>query len=301
MLVPLAVLLALLVAGCGGPGPQPAAPARPPAVVPPTPAPANPVPAPPAPEATPPPTAPPADGEGTRVAVPVYYVAETAAGYRLQREFHAVVTHDPASAAVRQMLARPVGADPDYQSYWPPGTALREPVRREGGAIVVDLTGVGPAQSGTELAQLTVQQLVFTVQGALQSSDPVRILVDGRPVPELWDAVDVSAPVPRGDPYALRSLVQIDAPAAGAQVGREVQVRGEAAVFEATVRWEVLRDGALVQQGSTSTEEGQRFAPFAFTVTLEPGTYTVRVGEDDPSGGEGRPVLTDDRTFTVTG
>jgi hypothetical protein len=199
------------------------------------------------------------------------------------------------------MLTGPSGIDPDYRNHWPPGAALREPVRRDGGAIVVDLTRVGPAQVGSELAELTVQQLVFTVQGALQSTDPVRILVDGAPVPELWGHVDTSVPVERGDPYALRSLVQIDSPADGAQVGRKVEVRGEAAVFEATVLWEVLRDGGLVQEGFTSTAEGQRFAPFAFTVTLEPGDYTVRIREDDPSDGEGRPVLSDDKRITVSG
>jgi hypothetical protein len=113
--------------------------------------------------------------------------------------------------------------------------------------------------------------------------------------------VDTSAPVERGDPSALRSLVQIDSPADGAHVGRQVEVRGEAAVFEATVPWEVLRAGELVQKGVTNTAEGQRFAPFAFTVTLEPGEYTVRVREDDPSDGEGRPVLTDDKRITVSG
>jgi hypothetical protein len=159
--------------------------------------------------------------------------------------------------------------------------------------------GVPDRRPGTELAEVTVQQLVFTVQGALRSTDPVRILVDGAPVQDLWGAVDLSAPVGRGDPYAVRSLVQIDSPADGARVGREVEVRGEAAVFEATVLWEVLRDGELVQKGFTSTAEGQRFAPFAFTVTLEPGEYTVRIREDDPSGGEGRPVLSDDKRITV--
>jgi hypothetical protein len=276
------VLLTLVVAGCGGAAREPAEPSTSAAPAP----------------MTPSPTAEPDGGE--RVAVPVYYVAETAAGFRLQREFHAVVTSDPASAAVREMLARPTGTDPDYRNHWPLGAALREPVHRDGGAIVVDLTGVGPGQVGSELAELTVQQLVFTVQGALQSTDPVRILVDEATVPELWGTVDTSVPVGRGDPYALRSLVQIDAPADGARVGREVEVHGEAAVFEATVLWEVLRDGSIVQEGFTSTAEGQRFAPFAFTVTLEPGDYTVRIREDDPSDGEGRPVLTDDKRFTVS-
>jgi hypothetical protein len=276
------VLLTLVVAGCGGAAREPAVPS---------------ISAAPAP-VTPPPTAEPEGGE--RVAVPVYYVVETAAGFRLQREFHAVVTSDPASAAVREMLARPTGTDPDYRNHWPPGAALRKPAHRDGGAIVVDLTGVGPGQVGSELAELTAQQLVFTVQGALQSTDPVRILVDGATVAELWDAVDTSVAVDRGDPYELRSLVQIDAPADGARVGREVEVRGEAAVFEANVLWEVLRDGSVVQKGFTSTAEGQRFAPFAFTVTLEPGDYTVRILEDDPSDGEGRPVLSDDKRFTVS-
>jgi hypothetical protein len=278
------VLLVLVVAGCGSQEPVVPSPGVP------------------GTSAAPAPTTPTAEPDGReQVAVPVYYVAETAAGFRLQREFHAVVTSDPASAAVREMLAGPTGIDPDYRNHWPHGTALREPVERDGGAIVVDLTGVGPAQVGSELAELTVQQLVFTVQGALQSTDPVRILVDGAPGDDLWGAVDVSAPVERGDPYALRSLVQIDSPADGARTGRDVEVRGEAAVFEATVLWEVLRDGSHVRKGFTSTAEGQRFAPFAFTVTLEPGEYTVRIREDDPSDGEGRPILSDDKRFTVSG
>ena len=279
----LVLLAALLAAGCGGSDPEPETPA-------PTPAPMSPA-----------PTSAPPVREGTRVALPVYYVAETAAGLRLQREFHSVVTDDPASAALREVFASPTGIDPDYRTHWPPGTALRQPVRWDGGVIVVDLMATGPAQMGTELAELSVQQLVFTVQGALQVDDPVRILVGGVRVPELWGAVQTAAPVERGDPYALRSLVQIDAPAEGAQVGREVEVSGEAAVWEATVLWEVLRDGAVVQKGFTSTAEGQRFAPFAFIVTLEPGEYTVRIREDDPSDGEGRPALTDDKTFTVIG
>jgi hypothetical protein len=273
------VLLAVLLSGCGGG----AAPVPPGSTAEPTTGPTT--------------GAPGTSGEAH--ALPVYYVADTPAGFRLQREFHGIATADPASDAVREMLAGP-GTDPDYRTHWPPGTALRAPVTAADGVITVDLTGVGAANVGTELAELTVQQLVFTVQAALQSTDPVRILVDGVPVQELWGAVSTAEPVARGDVYALRSLVQIDAPAHGASVGRVVEVTGEAAVFEATVLWQVLRDGAVVQSGVTSSAEGQRFAPYAFTVTLEPGEYTVRVLEDDPSGGEGRPVFTDDKAITVT-
>lgn len=273
----LVVVTGVLAAACGTGPPAPADP--------PVPAPIG--------------TTPPAAGVEDR-ALPVYYVNETAAGPRLQREFRRVATADPASDALRTMLAGPTGLDPDYRTLWPAGTALREPVTADDGVITVDLTGVTPgAQVGSAAAELTVQQLVYTVQGALQSSDPVRILLDGEPVDELFGAVSTTDPVPRGDIFATRSLVQIDTPAEGATVGPEVRVTGEAAVFEATLLWEVRAGGEVVESGFTSTEEGQTFAPFAFTVTLEPGGYVVRIMEDDPSGGEGRPVLVDDKAITV--
>ncbi len=244
----------------------------------------------------------PAPGAPER-ALPVYYVADTAAGLRLYREFHRVPTADPPSDAVREMLARPTGIDPHYRSAWPPGTQLRTPVTAADGVITVDLGGPvrDGASVGSAAAEMTVQQLVYTVQGALQSTEPVRLLVDGEPVPELWGTVRTADPIKRADAYAVRSLVQIDSPADGASVGRDVVVAGEAAVFEATVPWEVLRDGKVVQSGAGMSAEGQRFSPFRFTVRLEPGQYVVRVSEDDPSGGAGRPVLTDDKTITVAG
>lgn len=277
------VLVGMLLAGCAGapPAGEPAAPTTPP----------------------PSPTAPPAPSQADAPdarALPVYYVVETAVGPRLQREFHRVPGTDAASDAVREMLASPTGLDPDHRNPWPPGTALRAPVTTGRGVITVDLTGVTPgAQVGTAGAVMAVQQLVYTVQGALQRTDPVRILLDGEPAEELFGAVSIAEPVERGDPYATRSLVQIDAPAHGAVVGRSVEVSGEAAVFEATLLWAVLQDGAVVQEGFTTTAEGQRFAPFSFTVDLAPGEYVVRISEDDPSGGEGRPVLTDDKAITV--
>jgi len=237
----------------------------------------------------------------TSRALPVYYVAETAAGPRLYREFHAVPTSDPASDAVREMLAKPAGIDPDYRSHWPAGTSLRSAVRHADGVITVDLSGAArSAQVGSELAEFTVQQLVYTVQGALQSADPVRILVDGAAVPELWGHVSTAQPVQRADPYRTRSLVQIDNPAHGAQVGGTFTVSGEAAAFEANVPWEVLRDGVVVRSGFTMTAEGQRFSAFSFSLTLDPGEYTVRIVEDDPSGGAGRPPLADTKLVRVT-
>jgi len=58
--------------------------------------------------------------------------------------------------------------------------------------------------------------------------------------------------------------------------------------------------GRVVRQGSALASEAMTFSPYSFTVRLRPGTYTVQVVEDDPSGGEapGRPMQ-DTRTFTI--
>jgi Immunoglobulin-like domain of bacterial spore germination/Sporulation and spore germination len=217
-------------------------------------------------------------------ALPIYYVAQTAAGPRLQREFHRLPAADPGSAAVREMLAHPTGIDPDYHNPWPQGTSLRAPVTSTADAIAVDLTAASPSD-------LATQQLVFTVQGALGSTAPVHLLRNG---------VATGPPIPRGDPYALRSLVQIDAPADGTSTPSPVTVTGEAAVFEATLHWAVVSGTTTIRTGVASTAEGQVFAPFRFTLDLPPGRYTVQISEDDPSDGAGRPVLTDNRTITVT-
>lgn len=278
---------ALLLTGCAGDagdGPAEQAPAA-------TPQPATP----PTTQPDPTTTAP-----GAVQALPVYYVSDTDAGLRLYREFHRVAGDDAASDAVREMLGDPL--DPDYRTLWPGGTELVAPVTADGGEITVDLSA--DALDGTGLgsaaAQAAADQLVLTVQAALQSSDPVRLLIDGDPVPELWGAVATADPLPRPDVYAVRSLVQIDRPAHGATTGTTVSVGGEAAVFEANVPWQVLGSGGeVVQEGFTTAAEGQRFSHFSFVVTLPPGEYTVRVTEDDPSDGEGRPPFVDDKQITV--
>ena len=86
---------------------------------------------------------------GAERALPVYYVAQTAAGPRLQREFHRLAAADPASAAVRDMLAHPTGVDPDYRNPWPAGTALRAPVTSTADVITVDLTAASRRRSDT--------------------------------------------------------------------------------------------------------------------------------------------------------
>jgi hypothetical protein len=283
--------------------PGPAAPTE--AVPSPTPTP-TPVEPTPTPEATPTPEdgatptpAPAPPPLGDPVTVPAYYVTETGAGLRLAREFRTAPEQgDRVRTAVQLMLAGPV--DPDYAGLWDPATRVLD-VEVGTEVIAVDLSAEARLASlGAAAADLAVQQLVYTATAAAQRDAAVRILVEGAPVDELFGHVAVAEPVRRADPLSVRLLVQVNDPGEGAVVGPRVRVTGEAAAFEATVPWQVLRDGVVVEQGSTTAEECCRLAPFSFEVELDPGTYQLVVTEDDPSGGEGRSPMRDTKTFTVS-
>jgi len=253
-----------------------------------------------APSAEPTVAAPPS-APATQRALPLYYAVDSSAGPRLAREFRRLpVDTDPGTAAVTALFAAPAGTVPGHRNLWAVDAGLAAPVTHEGGVVTVDLDAAAAGTRPDDPA-LAVQQLVYTVTGALGTADPVRLLVAGEPVPRLWsDGVDTSQPVARADPLDVRLLVGIDDPAEGAALRSPVRVSGEAAVFEATLLWEVRQDGAVVLSGFTSTAEGQRFAPYAFSLDLPPGEYEIQVAEDDPSAGAGRAVMTDSRRITVT-
>ncbi len=241
----------------------------------------------------------PTAGPGETITVPAYYAIDTRAGLRLARELTEVQTEDPVTAAVDRMIAGPT--DPDYSTTWNSATVVLG-ISRQGEAIAVNLSeDARTANVGSEGAALMIQQLVYTVTDASEEDVPVQLLIEGAPAGELWGAVAWDEPISRAEPLDVRMLVQIDTPGEGAEVSSPVTVSGEAAAFEANVPWTVLdADGAEVQSGNTLTSEGQTFAPYSFTVELEPGTYSIVITEDDPSDGAGGTPMSDSKTVTVS-
>lgn len=238
----------------------------------------------------------------TRETVPVYYLVDAAGDFRIAREFHtAEITSSRAAAAVELMLSVPA-ADPDYFSPWNPATKVRSVVVAED-LITVDLSADARIASvGSDAAGAAVQQLIYTVTAAEQRTVPVSLLIEGQPAGELWGHVVWDAPISRAPILETRLLVQINDPAEGTAVPATFTVTGEAATFEAVVPWRITDStGMVVQSGSAMTTEGFTMSPFEFTIafTGQPGTYTLQVREDDPSGGEGGPVMTDDKTITI--
>jgi Immunoglobulin-like domain of bacterial spore germination/Sporulation and spore germination len=236
------------------------------------------------PSEQPTPSGTPKDPAPPRASVPVYYLGGTTTGVRLFREFHEVRTTDPALGALGEMFVdEPV--DPDYSSPWADGSRALS-VAHSGGLITVDLSAeAARADVPADTAQLMSQQLVYTVQGALQSTDPVRVLVEGEPAADLL-GVPITSPMERADPLQVQALTWITSPAERATVDRTFTVDGIAAAFEAQVDWQLLRGSAVVQEGLAMTAEGQAFSAYSFTVSnVAPGTYTVRVFQASPEDG----------------
>jgi hypothetical protein len=252
---------------------------------------------------------------------PVYYLGEVTfhqgeggdmqTAFRLYREWHDVQVVGPAGAeglakaALQAMFDAP--ADADYSTAWQ-GEVLG--VTHEDGVITVDLSdGIRSMSVGSESAELSVQQLVYTVQAALSvadddaATDPVRILVEGESAGDLWGHVDASKPIARADATGVVAPIWITSPSEGATFPAAalstVTVTGVAQVFEGNVSWRLLEDGAEVDNGFTTTSEGApAFGDFEFNLeNLSPGTYVLEVFE--ASALDGSDTFMDTKSFTV--
>jgi len=267
------------------------------------------------PPTNPQPTAPPGAGSPTGPGptsaapagtVPVYYLGETGNRIVLYREFHAAAVGEDnlsawIAAAVTDMLTgRP--ADPDYRTGWPASARVRE-VRIDGDVAVVDLAGAASNSVGSEAAEQTVQQLVWTVTavGADRGTQlrGVRLQLDGADVTELWGHVAVSGVLTRASAVQTQAPVWLISPQEGATVGRAVRVHLDGAVFEATAQLRV-RDsrGATVHEQFVTLSNGAPARGEAFVdLELVPGQYTVEAFFFSPQDGSVQGM--DDHAITV--
>ncbi len=248
---------------------------------------------------------------GAPAALPVYYVAPIgdARRARLYREWLTVpgVTRDAddrlrARAAVGlAMSAVPPGTD-GYLRSWD-GVDLLD-VTVTDALITLTLSGPGGTGFPEDTERVSVQQLVWTAQAAVgRGTIPVRfVLADGSDAIFGTQRVDrtYNRPASRDSYDEDLAPIWVTSPTRGQELaGGPVTVTGEACVFEATVSWQLLRDGAVIDDGFVTASVG---APGRGTYeiplgTLAAGSYSVRVYE--LSAGDGRVSAETTMPFTV--
>lgn len=229
----------------------------------------------------------------------VYYTISEQGGPKLVREFHTMPVADDSAAAkvssaVGDMLADPA-FDPDYQSLWPQGVRLLS-ATVDGDTSTVDLTGLSGGTGGLAEA-MALQQLVYTVTAA--SGQPkVLILKDGQPVDSLFGHVSTKKPLTRGPALDTLYGVWIVDPQQGTHTGPDVKVHLAGIAFEATINYDILRDGKVVKHQVVTLSAGPpRQGEFTTTVHLDPGEYVIQAYA--VSAKDGGRQHQDSHTFTV--
>lgn len=237
--------------------------------------------------------------------LPIYWIAESRRSFALYREFRQVQDVGGAISSSVSAITRLRPLDPDYMTPW--RSASRVTASQMGGDITVDLSADAFAntQVGSELADRAVQQLIYTATAAAQQAGTpagsVRITVDGAAY-DAWGVVHLGAPMARAPMAAVQAHTWVTSPQEGAILpAGTVAFRGFGTSFEANFRWEILSPSkTVVAKGFTTGRGGLGFGEFTFTAPLTAGRYSVKVSDDDPSGGaEGPGAAVDDKSFIV--
>ena len=241
-------------------------------------------------------------------ATAVYYVGDTPDGLRLYREFRRVPASDPLTAAVVGLAQAP--QDPDYSSPWPSDAIAQVSFDGVGadGVLQVSLRDASlrgrPAGMTETEAGLAVEQVVRTLQAAVQARAAVQFRLDGNPVDQVL-GVPASEPLAQGRDLGVLARVSISTPSEGQVVDNDgpLVVSGAGNSYEGNIVTELQAlDGTVVVVPTPTIAGWQEDRLFPFEVTLDlsdvpPGEYVVRSQTDDPSGEQRFHV--DNRTITV--
>lgn len=237
-----------------------------------------------------------------KTTVPAYFVGETPQGPRLYREFRTVEADNPAEETLALLLAGDV-LDPDYRTFLPSGDVPS--VAHDDGLIVVELPDDSWRARSPEMdayrAALAVQQVVYTLQGIEQSRDPVEFRYDGRAGPVF--GIDSTGGIENSPPLETLALVSVTTPEYAQKVSGSFIASGVASSFEATVPWQILQDGRVVDSGFAMADGWMdKLYPWETEVDvsgLEAGVYEFVARTDDPSEGEGGGPHEDTKTIIV--
>jgi hypothetical protein len=210
---------------------------------------------------------------GSSLVGPLPSTKPTRSSMRLYRTW-SKISGRPATQALQIMTSKQP-SDPDYYSLW--RGAEVDAVRESKDMVTVDFKQFPKLRLDADTAAVAAQQLVYTVQGALNNGSlPIQITEQGRAGQKLFGQIDTSTPLGRAQAADVQALVSIDSPEDGQVTSSPVTVQGTANAFEATVNYQATNvKTRAVAKGYTVTKEGQKFSPYFFELKLTPGIWQI--------------------------
>ncbi len=148
-----------------------------------------------------------------------------------------------ATAAVRQLLARPLSTEPDLATAIPAGTTLRSIAIHQSTATV-DLNGRFAKSTSTIGMRRRLAQLVYTVT-QFKNVDTVLLKLDGKPLSTIG-GIHISSGMHRSTFRAQLPPIFVDRPAWRGTLLSGGHVSGLANVFEAQFRLRLLAANGTV-------------------------------------------------------
>jgi hypothetical protein len=234
----------------------------------------------------------------------VYYLNDYHTRPMLYREYHRLNVGDGSKAArtraaVTEMLDGRTALDDDYFSTWPASAKVRN-VTVDGQVVTVDLSGAAVNGYDPPSETAALQQLIWTATAA-SDTDGMRLLLDGKAVPKLWNLLNTGGTLRRAPYVDVVAPVWVMDPQEGAVVGKDgVTINVAGIVWEATMRVRVrdIKNKIVFDHTFTLTAgPPDQGTGSVRTPALAPGKYKVEgffISANDSS-----IQAMDDHTFTV--
>ena len=236
--------------------------------------------------------------------VAVYYVGDTErAGPRLYREFQRG-SGEALAAGIDALTGAPL--DGDYRTMWQGSQITDASYDGDVISVVVDpAVRTRPGSMSKAEARAAVEQVIYTLQAAVQERAPVQFRTADNPIDQVF-GVPTSEPLANGPMLDVLSHLNLTSPEQGTVVDDgTLEITGVGNSFEANVGWEIRRGDEVVMDGFATMTGWMEPKLFPFETTadvsdLPPGDYTLWATTDDPTGGtEGIGAMTDDKEFVV--
>ncbi|MFP4311999.1 MAG: GerMN domain-containing protein [Nitriliruptoraceae bacterium] len=189
----------------------------------------------------------------------------------VEREVEA--TEQIAHAAVRALIDGPTDEEESLVaevSSSVPAETLLLGVTIEDAVATVDLSREFESGGGSLSMFARLAQVVYTLT-QFPTVDEVRFALEGDPVTVFsGEGIVLDEPVARDDYHDLLPTVFIDTPAAGAEVELPLNLTGKAAVFEATFQYRVTsEDGTVLAEDFAMSDSGIGWGDIDVAIDLE--------------------------------